>query len=80
MEFWTVPQKFLTIFEPVIAPEDALTMARAYASKGLLGRIGQVRLEVELERKRLMAISMYAHKRLKELEKELKLLDKGQRI
>ena len=62
------------------APEDAPMMARAYASRGLLGRIGQVRLEVELERKRLMAISMHAHKRSKELERELRLLDDEQRI
>ena len=61
-------------------PEDAPAMARAYTSQGLLGCIGQVRLEVELEQKRLMAISMHAHKRAKELTKELKLLNDKQKI
>ncbi|MCJ1422586.1 hypothetical protein MMC29_000466 [Sticta canariensis] len=50
MEFRPAKQSFLTIREPVVLSEDA------YAAKGLLGKISQVRLEVELERKRLMAI------------------------
>lgn len=71
MKFRTAKQSFLTTREPVVAYEDGSPMARAYAFKGLLGRIGQVRLEVELERKRLMAISMHAYKQVKGLDKEL---------
>ena len=55
-------------------------MAQAYVSKGLHGKISQVRLEVELEHRRLMAISMHAQQQIKELDKELRQLDSEQKI
>ena len=74
IEFRTAKQTFLSIREPVVLPDDASSMAKSYLAKGLLGRIGQLRLEVELEQRRLMAISLHSQKQIKELSKELRTL------
>ena len=73
-------QLFLSLREPVVTQEDVSAMAKAYASKGLLGRIGQVCVKVELERKRLMAISVHANRQIKELDKEIEHLDADQKL
>lgn len=66
---------FLSLRPPVIATEDESALAKAYVSKGPIGRIKQVRIETQLERKRLTLHAPYAQKRVKEMEKELKILE-----
>ena len=80
IEFRTAKQTFLSIREPVVLPDDASSMAKSYLAKGLLGQIKQLRLEVELEQRRLMAISLHSQKRIKKLSKELRMLESEEEL
>lgn len=79
-DFQYANHDIFSLREPVVAAEDESALGRAYVSKGVRGRIRQVRAEVDLERNRLLAHAMSAMKRVKLLEQELKLLDEAEKV
>lgn len=66
---------FLSLRAPVITPEEESVLARSYLSNRTFSRISQIRTEVELEKKRLLAIIVHATVRTRELDRELALLN-----
>ena len=70
----------MSLRQPVIAAEDESRLAKAYRSKGIIGRIIQVRAEAKLERERISALIMHAMGREALLDKEMKLLEKEAKI
>lgn len=79
-EFKYINHSFLFLCTLIITLEEESTLARSYLSKGIFGRIDQIHTEVELEKKWLLAIVVHAKTWMQELDRELALLEKSEKV
>lgn len=79
-KFQFAPYSFLSLRAPVIATKNKSKLVQAYLLKGVFGQINQVWAEVELEKKRLFAIVVYASQQSSDLDRKLALLEQAKKV